>query len=269
MDKQTIPTKPGRVRDTLRVASYLEEAGEDPSISCDNLLGFGIHYIALKHIWTGNIGQKLRKIITDKDMTVIMIASDLGDEAANNLSRISESRIDHIFNLAAYFKAPMVRIGIGKQCQQECTSLVDEWMSKISAKAISANITPVCEITFDSYFDTPSALANQFRKHKRWKLLYDPAQFILRKNQNPFVKYWTLLKSSVAAIDVRDLKIGKGFKPAGFGDSKIDYTVKDAIGNGYNGWYIMEPSFGRRHGDAHTKQETFQMALDAFDALIE
>ena len=26
--------------------------------------------------------QKLRKIITDKDMTVIMIASDLGDEAA-------------------------------------------------------------------------------------------------------------------------------------------------------------------------------------------
>jgi len=275
MGRETIPSR-GRARDTLRVASYLEEVGEDPATSCDNLLELGIPYIALKHVWTGNIGtlsdiayQKLRKIISDREMTVILIASDLGDEPADRLDQISESKIDHIFNLASYFKAPMIRIGIGKQCAQDCTSAIDRWMDKISTKAISANVTPVYEITHDSAITAPSGVANQLAKHKRWRILYDPAQFILRQKQNPFIKYWTLLKSSVEAIDIRDIKIGKGFKPAGHGDSKIDYAVKDAINSGYKGWYIMEPSFGRRHGSALTKKDTFKMALNAFDVLVE
>lgn len=265
-----------RVRDTLRVAAYLEEAGEEPAKSCDTLLGFGIPYVVLRHIWTGNITgltdssyHKLREIILERDMTVIMVASDLGGEPADSLHKVSEEKIDHVFNLAQYFKAPFVRIGIGTKCNGECVSLIDDWMGKISTKAIAANVTPLLEVTNDSHISSPSGIANQFLKHKRWKLLYDPVQFILRQNQDPFVKYWTLLKNNVAAIDVRDLKIGKGFKAAGHGNSKIDLTIKDALGSGYQGWYIMEPSFGRRHGDALTKHDTFKLALDAFDAIIE
>jgi len=276
MGGETVQSRSGRTRDTLRVAAYLEEVGEDPATSCGNLLEFRIPYVALKHVWTGNVDslpdnayQRLRKTISEHEMTVVLIASDLGSDPADSLSKIGESRIDHVFNLASYFKSPFVRIGIGTECSQKCATAIDEWMAKISTKAIKANVTPLLEITHNTYINTPSGVANLLLKHKRWKILYDPVQFILRQNQDPFVKYWTLLKNSVSAIDVRDLKIGKGFKPSGFGNSRIDLTIKDAIGSGYQGWYIMEPSLGRRHGDALTKKDTFKMALDAFDAIIE
>jgi hypothetical protein len=272
-----LPTSTRRhTRDTLRVAAYLEEAGEDPAKSCDTLLSHNIRYVALRQVWTGNICnlpdtacQKLRKILTDKDMTAILIASDLGQVPADSLSVISEEEIDHAFNLASYFKAPFIRIGIGTISSGDCISVIDQWMSRITAKAISANITPVLEISNKLHINSPSGLANQLLKHRRWKIIYDPVQLILDKNQDPFVKYWTLLKSSVIAIDVRDLKIGRGFKPVGFGDAKIDYTIRDSLGNNYRGWYLMEPSLGRRHGSALTKQDTFQMALDAFDTILE
>jgi len=263
-------------RRLLRVAAYLEEAGEDPETACDNLLELDIPYIALKQVWTDNIGripdpacQKLQKVIQSKKMTVIMLATELGEVSADELKSVRDEEIERIFNRAAYFQAPFIRIGIGKSCSVDCHDEVNEWMNRITHKAIQYNVTPVIEITHNSFVDKPSDIATILLTHKRWKLLYDPAQYILRKKQDPFIKYWTLLKSNTAVIDVRDLKIGKGFKAPGFGDSRIGDTIKDAIDSNYDGWYVIEPSLGRRHGSALSKKETFTQAVSAFDVLLE
>jgi hypothetical protein len=211
--------------------------------------------------------MKLRTILTDEEMTVILISSELGNIDAKDLMRITDQEIQKVFNIVSYFKAPMVRISAGTKTPHDCSSVIDEWMNRITEAAIAANVTPILEITQDSYLFTPVDVASQLNKHRRWKLLYDPAQFVLRQKLDPFVKYWSLLKNFTIAIDVRDIKIGRGFKPAGFGDTRIELTIKDSL-NGYSGWYIMEPSLGRRHGTSVTKEDTFQMALDAFDNIL-
>jgi len=261
-------------RDLLKVAVYLEEVSEDPLVACQVLRSHSIPYVALKHVWSNNIESlsddtyvKLRQILEDEDMTPILLAPKLGSIPAHELTRITNDQIQKIFNLVTYFKTPIVRISTGLKSPQDCNTIIDDWMTRITEYAISANVIPVLEITHDSYLFSPVDIADKLNKHKKWKLLYDPAQFILRQKMNPFTKYWSLLKQNVVAIDVRDIKIGRGFKPAGFGDAKIDMTIKDSLNN-YRGWYIIEPSLGRRHGSAVKKEDTFKLALDAFENII-
>jgi hypothetical protein len=263
-------------RDALKLAAYLDEAGEEPESGCHTLVSKGIHYVVLRHCWTGNIcgisdtgHQKLANLLNGHNLTTICIASELGQVDANQLSRISDDQIDKVLHICAYYGAPMVRIFIGNKTNGEASKSINEWMQRISDKCLIAGITPLLEITKDSHLFKAPDIAKLLSDHVHWRLLYDPVQLIIQQNQNPFVRYWTLLKDKTGVIDIRDFKIGKGFKPAGFGDSKIDLTITDALNSNYKGWFFLEPSLGRRHGQAQTKKETFQFALEGLDAVLQ
>jgi len=252
----------------LKIAAYLEEADDDPTSACDILKESGIHYAVLKNVWSDNICDisdngcgKLKKILASKGITPIAIITRIGEIPANALSTQNPERA---FNLAQYFRTPYIRFQIGLKTTKHAYVEIDEWLARITKLSISHDVIPMFEITNDSYITKPTELITILTKHKRWKLLYDPVQFILKQNQDPFVKYWTLLKQFVVAIDVRDLKIGRGYKPPGLGDSKILQTVTDAINSDYHGWFFFEPSLGKRHSTALTKGDTFKLALLAF-----
>ena len=251
----------------MKLAAYLEEASEDIKLACRILKNNNIEHVAIKHLWGNNVSQasdtaceKFKSILIEEDIKAILLSSDLGKVPANNLIKLDPKRT---FNLASFFKVQFVRIFIGTK-SDKCDQAVDEWMSKITECSISANVVPVLEITPDSYFFNHADIANILFKHKRWKLLYDPAQLLLRQKLNPFIKYWSLLNNKTAIVEVRDFKIGKGFKPAGFGDTKIDLTIKD---KSYNGWYVIEPSLGRRFGGMINREDTFKIALEAFNKI--
>lgn len=261
-------------RNTLKLAAYLDEAGENPENACKTLNEHGIFYAALRHVWAGNIcnsseigHQRLSKILSDHNISIIMIASELGNVNTRSLSNIDNKQILNVINICKYYNASMVRIFIGKG--EEDSSIIESWMYRVSEQFLDNNITPLLEITRDTPVKGTSEIARLLSNFKTWKLLYDPAAIILKQNINPFIKYWTLLKKDVEVIDVRDIKIGRGFKPAGFGDSKIDITINDAISNNYRGWFVLEPSLGRKHGSAVTKNETFKHALEGLDNILD
>jgi hypothetical protein len=134
-------------------------------------------------------------------------------------------------------------------------------MQLIQERCLSTNIVPVLEITHDSPLFKPTEAVQYLNLYKRWKLLYDPAQIIIRQNCDPFVKYWTLLKSYVAAVDIHDYKIGHGHKPVGYGDTKMKITLEDSAS--MNLWYFLEPALGRKLGQYTTKLDTFKVAHEA------
>lgn len=248
-----------------KIAAYLEEANDDPATSCDVLKELGIHYAVLRYIWADNICDipdagcgRLKKILDAKGITPIAIATRIGEVPADTLTTQNP---DRAFNIAQYFKVQYVRFQIGLKTTKHAYTDIDEWLEKVAKLSIQYNIIPMFEVTNDAYITKPTELASILTKHKRWKLLYDPVQFILKQNQDPFVKFWTLLKQFVAAIDVRDMKIGRGFKPPGFGDARILQTIDDAMNSNYRGWFFFEPSLGKKHGNALTKSETFKLAF--------
>lgn len=261
--------------ENLKVAAYLEDAGEDPASACKAIKDAGINYVIIRHVWTSNIKDlsdsgcvKLRKIMSDNGVAPAAILSTIGDIPASDLPKIDDRAVDRTFNLAKYFGVPMIGLTCGLKTASQADKQIDQWLYRITNHATSLNISCLIETTTKSHVHAASELAMLMTKHKMVKLIYDPAQLIIRQNVDPFVKYWTLLKQYVRAIDVRDYKIGRGFKPAGHGDTHIVRTVLDAINSNYNGWFFFEPSLGRKHGTAHSKSDVFRMAFTAFkDAL--
>ena len=99
-------------------------------------------------------------------------------------------------------------------------------------------------------------------------VLYDPAQLIIKKNQNPFIKYWPLLKNRVCGIDIHDFKIGHGFKPVGHGDARLKETIDDAINDNYDGWFFIEPGLGKRFTTQSSKEEVFAANFQILNSLL-
>ena len=263
-------------RNILKLAAYLDEAGEDPERGCQALNENQIFYTALRHVWTGNIcgisdvgHQRLSKILADHDITTIMVASELGKVDSQQLARIDDGQIDQAINVCKYYHAPLLRVFIGLENRNITVAEIERWMERIGIKCSDNNITPLLEIISGSQVHSAPEVAGLLSKQKLWKILYDPVALILKHNIDPFVRYWTLLKNHVAAIDVRDMKVGKGFKPAGFGDSKINMTISDALASQYKGWFILEPSLGRKYGTDITKSGTFKHALEGLDNIIQ
>lgn len=262
----------------FKIAGYLDEAGETPEIACATLLQHDIHYIALRYAWAGtNICntpdtacQKLKRMFNENNISVVAVISDLGKVEWHDLNHIKEDHIDRAFNVATYYQAAYIRVGVGLKSASKREidrSAVSEWINLITTKCINYNITPLFEPTNDASLIQPADIATMLSKNQRWKLLYDPAQFLLKRNVNPFTVYWTLLQKYVAAIDVRDFKIGKGYKPPGFGDTKLTETLSDAK-RSFKGWLFMEPSLGRRYGTALSKSETFGLAMEGLQYII-
>lgn len=267
---------------TLKLAAYLDEAGEEPDAACRALRLHNIHYVALRHTWTDNIckisdvgHQRLSKIIAKNDITVIMIASELGRIDVQRLPSISDSDIDHVINVAKYYRALYVRIFAGIDTSKtaiathDYTDTVKVWMNRIAEKCAVNNITPILEIIPDAYDYKAPDVAQLLIDSPTWRLLYDPVSIVMKHNIDPFTRYWTLLKQYTVGIDIRDIKIGKGFKPPGFGDSRIDMTIRDALDCDYRGWFFLEPTLGRRYNQSVTKSDTFKFAVEGLNIILK
>lgn len=260
----------------LALAAYLDEAGEDPASSCESLKKHNINYVFLRHVWAGNVTNlsdtnhaKLKGLLNNNDLSVIGIATDLGKTNASKLALIPDEKIEQAANICRYYNASMVRVFIGEKDNHFNLDDIKLWMERVGNNFSKHGITPLLEVTPDASYTDSTDIADLLNSNKTWRLLYDPVNFILKKNVDPFVRHWTLLKQFVKAVDVRDLKIGSGFKPPGMGDSKIEMTLQDSINNNSKHWFVMEPSLGRRHGQGRTKADTFGFAIEGLNMILD
>ncbi len=260
----------------LKLAAYLDEAGDDPASAARLLASLQVNYIVLRQVWGTPIldandqaCSRLRQILDENKLSAVAIISDLGAVDTSLLGKIPRERTDRLFNLAAFFKSSMLRVHCGTREKGTADEkAVTAWMGEITDRCLASSTVPLYEIGDQSPYREPADVARVLTAFRRWKLLYDPTQLIIRQNQNPFSRYWTLLKGQTAAVDVRDFKIGHGFKPAGFGDAKMRLTIEDGVKGVYKNWYFLESSLGRRYGQAVTREETFKLAYEALENIV-
>ena len=262
--------------DRSKLAGYLDEAGDDPASAIETLKVHGIAAACIRQLWTGNnvldvsdqAVRKAKTLLDDKDIKVVMLATELGDVLPDELSSVALDKLDRAFLLASFFGAAQVRFRVGRAGGDRTgDKAVADWMSEIQTRSIQANVVPLLEPSWDQYIYEPTDVARALAAFPRWKLLYDPAQLCMQRRIDPFVKYWTLFKSKVAAIDLHDLKIGHNFRPPGQGDCSLGLTLRDAAESKYTGWFFLEPGMGRRYGPALTRRDTFALAVEALTML--
>lgn len=244
--------------DRNRLAVYLDEAGDDPATACATLARLGVSQVCLRQIWTGNVCnasdqalEKLKELLSKHALTVVMIASDLNRY---------DTDPDRPFLLARYFAAPLVRVWGGQDGDFS-------WMERVGRLAVQTNVTPLLEPHPEQLPFSTVDLARVLQLYPQWRLLYDPVQLVLGGHREPFQKYWTLLKSKIAALDIRDMAWPPQPRVPGGGICEVRRTLQDALNIGYKGWYLLEPGLGRRFGQTLGRDNTFAVAFDALKAL--
>jgi sugar phosphate isomerase/epimerase len=259
----------------LKLAAYLDEAADDPTSACKVLVGCGISNVVLRRAWTNDICSladsacaQLRDILAAYKLKPVLLVTNIGYVPANELMGTQPALLERALHLAHYFKISMIRVGFGARTKVNPKS-IQSWIDHVTNACFTNNIQPLFEINHNAFHYKAVEVAELLSKNKRIRLLFDPAELITHQHLNPFTKYWSLLKSYVAAIDIRDCKIGVGFKPIGFGDCQFKHLVSDALTSKYAGWWLFEPSLGRRHGSANTRQETFRMAHEALGTFLK
>lgn len=263
----------------INLAAYLDEAGEDPQASCKSLAEHNIHYTILREAWTGNVCDmsdnghgKLRSLLSSHDISAIMIASILGKVDHNQLPFIDDNKIINCINICKYYQCKYLRIYAGEVSDKNSAiniPLVYSWVKRVTEACEANGIICLYEITSDSTIFQATDAAKLLSSNKNIGLIYDAAGLILKHNFNPFIKHWPLLKSFTHIVDVRDVKIGHGYKVVGYGDTNIAMTITDAINCNYKGWFAIEPTLGRKFGSAITKQQTFAYAVEGLGKILQ
>lgn len=263
----------------IKLAAYLDEAGEDPQSSCKVLVKHHINYVILRDTWTGNVcsmsdngHSRLKSLLSEHDISAIMIASTLGKVEQDKLLQIEDQAIINCINICKYYKCKYLRIFAGLMPKNSHTvnqTVVNTWVRKVADMCLNDGIKCLYEVTSDSVLFQAADIAKLLSQNTNLGLIYDAAGLIIKRSFNPYIKHWPLLKSNTDIIDIRDVKIGQGFKVAGHGDSKIDMTIKDAIESNYKGWFAIEPSLGRKFASATTKEQTFAYAVEGIDKILD
>lgn len=248
-----------------KLGAYLDEVADDPETACKIMAAHNIKIAALRRAWSSEVvgmndqaTQRLKQLLDAYGISAGMIVSDLGKVDCSELDSVSDEELRRPFLTANYFGAPLITVGCGVGTGKFDLEVVKRWMSRVSDLATKSCVVPLLEVTQDSVLFSPTDLALAMGAAPKWRLLYDPTQFLLRRSLDPYVRYWILFRDLVQAVDLRDIKVGQGPRPIGVGDCKWDETLSDRE---YSGMYFLEPGLGRRYADAVTTDGTFEIAL--------
>lgn len=242
-----------------RLTVYSDEIHDDPAQALALATNkYGLKTVCLRRAWTSSVAtlndvaaNQLKSLL--RGLKPLLISSDLGLD----ISTVGDPEFERPFLMANYFGAKYLRVHVGGRHQ---ATLRPGWIRAVGDRAVKAGITPLFEYNPEYGNMTATEIHEMLSIHPRWKVLYDPTQFVVRKNVNPFTSYWPTLYDKVAVIDLRDYKIGEGFKPVGMGDCSVLETVRDANVRGYTGSFAVEPGLGRKFGSTLGREAVFQLA---------
>ena len=259
----------------VKLAAYTDEIFDDQDKAGELLASKKITSVCLRRGWCRDIYNMpdnaisiLDGILHKHNLTPVLLHTEIGCINPNQLAA-EEPKLVRAMQICKYLKCKAVRIGVGTMSDKDDNELIQKWLSTASGLSISYDVQLLFEPETNSSYNQAAAIAILLNKFRRLNLLFDPALLVMRAKTNPFVKFWSLLKSRITFIDVHDFKTGDATKPAGFGDAQLDVIVADALASNFSGWFCLEPGLGRRYGDATTKDKTFLRAFDAFEALLQ
>jgi sugar phosphate isomerase/epimerase len=276
----------------VKLAAYTDEVFDDPDKAGELLISKSITNVCLRRAWCRDISSMpdnaisiLDNILIKHKLSPILLHTDIGCVDPEKLLA-EEQKFVRALQICKFLKCRSLRIGIGTSSKPAVDisstpqitpkfspspngEIVQKWISIISGLSISYDIALVLEPENNSYYNQAASIAMLLQKSRRLNLLFDPALLVIRSRINPFVKFWSLLKSRVSFIDIHDFKTGDSAKPAGLGDAQLDILVADAIASKFNGWFCLEPGLGNRYGNATTREKTFLRAFDAFESLLQ
>jgi sugar phosphate isomerase/epimerase len=256
-----------------KLAVYLDELDFDTAAAAVAAAEIGITNVCVRQFWSTNVDiarddlcQRALKLIKHHRLTVVAVISNHGRVFADKL-RWPDPAVLRTLQVAEYLRASFVRFCCPHHTAADkvvAAKQLSGWLDWVGDMAVTSHLQPLLEIEPDAIAFEPDQIASLIAKHRPWQLLYDPAQFVLRRNQDQFGLYFNKLIDNTMAIDVRDHLVGVGPRVVGSGSCGWPQMATVLHRRGFSGWFFLEPAGGGKYQRAGLQVQHVLDALTAF-----
>jgi sugar phosphate isomerase/epimerase len=267
------------------LSAFADEIGPDPQAQMDTLAANGIRHIELRGAYGLNVmkftrqqREDLKRQFGDRGFKVACIASPIGKIRIDEDYRAHFDDFRRAVEIAEFFEAGYIRIfSYYPPAGQDIGDYRGEVIARLAEKldyVADHPVTLVLENESNLFGAYPERCVYLFAALGSPKLVaaFDPANFVNMNVKDVYNTCWLPLRRYVGYFHIKDFKYGEKEHavPAGQGDGRIPEILRDAAGDGYDGFLALEPHLAKaEHSTGQTGPEQFNVAADALKAICQ
>ena len=242
------------------LSGFGDEISPDPEVQIAVLQALGANHIEVRSAWGTNIVDldeeqlaRLAELLREHKMGVSAIASPIGKTPVTEPVSFELGRLDRAIRAAEVLGARYIRLfsfyRAEGQEQADIRDAVMERMSALAARAEEAGVILVHENEKDIYGDTPERVLDIIETvgSPALRVAWDSANFV-QVGVKPFTEGYHALRPHLEYFQVKDARAEDGaVMPAGHGDGELRETISALIGDGFEGFFSLEPHLANAH----------------------
>jgi sugar phosphate isomerase/epimerase len=237
----------------IRLSAFADEISQDPREQIDVLTRHGVKNIEFRAIHGTNVldladeqHDAFRAMLREAGFGLSAIGSPIGKIKITEPFEPHLDRFAIALDLADFHDCPRIRVfsfyippGDDPEAHRD---EVMARMAELARRAADRGVTLMLENEKGIYGDTAARVHDILTTVASPSLAhaFDPANYV--EVGQPIEAAWELLKPAVAHFHVKDYsQTLHKCVPAGEGDGRFAYLLKDAAASGYDGFVVLEP----------------------------
>ena len=264
------------------LSGFSDEISPEFTKQCSVVAGLGLKYLEFRSAWDTNVldlGQDqlatARQTLTEHGLAVSSIGSPIGKIFIDEDFESHLERMRHATEVARFFEAPYIRIfSFFLREGSDPAEHRDEVLRRMRALADvaeQADVILLHENEKDIYGDVPSRCLDIITSvaSPNLRLAWDPANFV-QVGVRPFSEGYAALRPHVEYVQIKDALLADGsVVVAGAGDGEVVETVRALRGDGFDGFFSLEPHLGNVHAlGGFSGPQLFTQAWQAFTDIL-
>jgi sugar phosphate isomerase/epimerase len=265
------------------LSGFADEIAPDVAAQAETLKALGIGYLEFRSAWETNVldldDERLEaagQILAAHHIATSCVGSPIGKIAITDDFEPHLARFQRALHVARVLHAPYIRLfSFFIPTGQEPGRYRDEVLARMAALAAAArghDVVLLHENEKNIYGDTPQRCLDIVESvgSAQLRLLWDAANFV-QCGVRPFTDGYAALAPYVDYLHIKDAVMATGVVvPAGEGDGELAATLAALKGDGFDGFFSMEPHLASAATlGGFSGVELFTRATHAFTRLLD
>jgi sugar phosphate isomerase/epimerase len=265
------------------LSGFSDEISPDFDAQCALVAKLGLQYLEFRSAWDTNVLdldtdqlKEAQRILGAHRLKVSSIGSPIGKIFIDEDFEPHLARMQHAADVARFFEAPFIRIFSffmrdGSNPDDHRDEVLRR-MSGLASVAEDAGVVLLHENEKDIYGDIPRRCLDIVESvgSEHLKVAWDAANFV-QVGVRPYTEAYAMLRPHLAYVQIKDARLDTGeVVTSGEGDGELVETIRALRGDGFDGFFSLEPHLGQAHAlGGFSGPELFTEAWQAFTDILK
>jgi sugar phosphate isomerase/epimerase len=265
------------------LAGFADEIDPDPDIQFRTLNELGIRFVEFRSAWDTNVVDldddqiaRIKQKLASHGIRVSAVGSPIGKVGIDDDFDAQLARFDRALWVADQLETTYIRLfSFFIPEADDPAAHREEVLRRMSALVVRSrghDVVLCHENEKSIYGDVPARCLDLVESvgSERLRLVWDAANFV-QCGVRPYTDGYARLRPYLQYVQIKDALFETGqVVPAGQGDGEIDRTNRALYGDGFEGFFSMEPHLAQAGASGgFSGPELFAKATRAFTGLLE